>query len=411
MRKTALMLVMVVSVALLGGGIALALPSGPPEASPMLDGPVRAFAKVGGNVWAGGSFSRVEQRDGTVLDVANVAVFDSATGDYLDIAPKLGGEGSSVRDMAVYGDYVVIAGTFPGPGNGERNLVVVDGATGQVLRWYDAPPLRAALAKPGLGRIYGGGRSLTAFDFQSGEELWTRAEVSANPDLRSGTNAAGYNDLERDGPTIWAACICDAVDGKPAKAMVKLDNEGNLDASWVTQADAEAFGISVVDLEGSVYLGAGGSDFLAAYPEDGGGRQAWERDTSGSTQVVEVMDSKLVVGGHFWEVADGAGENCGHRSSDNAGTLDPSYPDSPWYPNPDPARPDDRCATRHGLAAYSLGGDLVPDWSPMLAGKYNLAWALRPEVATGKLHVGGEFTEADGTRREHYARLAPGLLP
>ena len=42
----------------------------------------------------------------------------------------------------------------------------------------------------------------------------------------------------------------------------------------------------------------------------------------------------------------------------------------------------------------------------LLEGRYNLAWALRPEAATGRLHVGGEFTEVDGVRQTYYARLS-----
>lgn len=414
MRKTVLLLASVALAVLLAGGVALALPSKTPDDTPMVDGRVRAFAQVGDNVWVGGSFSRVEQRDGAVTDeLANVAVFGSTTGRLLDIAPMLGDEGSTVWDMDVYGDDVIIAGDFPGPGVEENNLVVVDGATGEVLRWYDSPPVRSTLAAPGLGRLYGGGRSLSAFDFQSGEKLWNRARTSVDQDQSSQGQGLGYRDLELDpdGSTIWAACGCDAVEGDLANALVKLDTEGNHDSSWVAEAEPEAFGISVVNQDGTVYLGAGGNDFLAAYPEDGNGQQAWERDTSGSAQVVEIVDGQLVVGGHFWEVADQAGDSCGHRSSDNAATLDPSYPDSPQYPNPDPTRPDDQCATRHGLAAYSFGGDLDPNWSPMLEGRYSLAWALHPEVApatgtpTGRLYVGGSYLTVNGVEQTHYARL------
>ena len=59
----------------------------------------------------------------------------------------------------------------------------------------------------------------------------------------------------------------------PAKALVKLDTEGNHDASWVTEAGVGAFGISVVDGGGALYLAAGGNDFLAEYGKaEGGGR-------------------------------------------------------------------------------------------------------------------------------------------
>lgn len=413
-KSTFLILSALALAKFLVGGAVLALPSEVPDDTPMVDGRVRVIAQVGGNVWVGGSFSQVERRDGVVPeDVNNVAVFDVETGRYLDIAPKLGDNGSTVWDMDVYGDDVIIAGDFPGPGAAENNLVVVDGATGEVTRWYDSPPVRSALAAPELGRIYSGGRSLSAFDFRSAEKLWSRARVSMDQSLRSYEAGPGYRDLELDpdGSSIWAACGCDAVGDNPAKALVKLDAEGNHDPSWVSEAEPEAFGISVANQDGSVYLGAGGNDFLASYPKDGNGRQAWKRDTSGSTQVVEVMGGQLVVGGHFWEVADGAGDSCGHRSSDNAATLDPSYPNNIQYPNPDPSRPDDQCATRHGLAAYSFGGDLDPDWNPMLEGQYSLTWTLHPEVApgtdtpTGRLYVGGSYLTVNGVEQTHYARL------
>lgn len=284
--KSALVILSALALAnFLASGVVLALPSEISDDTPMVDGRVRAIAQVGGNVWVGGSFSHVERRDGAVPeDVNNVAVFDVETGRYLDIAPKLGDNGSTVWDMDVYGDAVIIAGDFPGPGTAENNLVVVDGATGEVTRWYDSPPVRSTLAAPELGRIYGGGRSLSAFDFRSAEKLWSRARVSMDQSLRPYEAGLGYRDLEidPDGSTIWAACGCDAVGDDPAKALVKLDAEGNHDPSWVAEAEREAFGISVANQDGSIYLGAGGNDFLASYPRDDNGRQAWKRDTSGS---------------------------------------------------------------------------------------------------------------------------------
>ena len=113
------------------------------------------------------------------------------------------------------------------------------------------------------------------------------------------------------------------MDGKAAKALVKLrtdklSTEGIHDASWIAEADLASWGMSVVKANGALYLGAGGSDYLAEYDKTtasccslAGG------DTSGSVQVVEVMDGQLVIGGHFWEVADQLGDQlttCGHRA-------------------------------------------------------------------------------------------------
>ena len=390
------MLAAMLMAALAVSGVALALPSETPDDTPMVNGTVRAVDQVGGNVWVGGNFTEVNQRNGTDLaNVQNVAVFDSVTGRYKDIAPGLGGTSSRVFDIDVYGNNVVISGKFSGPTSAQKNLVVVDGVTGAVVKWYSAPNLTAVLAAPQLGRIYGGGKSLAAFQIDGGSKaLWTRATTTVDPDLRSHSTTNGYRDLELDGPTIWAACVCDAVNGNPSKALIKLDTEGNHDASWVADAGIAAFGISVVEVNGALYLGAGGNDYLAMYSKASANR-AWTRDTSGSAQVVEVMDGRLVVGGHFWEIADQPGDRCGFRSSNNSATLD-------LY---------GECQTRIGLASYTFNGSLDPDFDPVYSGKYNLVWALRvDDLDPGKLHTGGEFTKVSGVTQAYYARLSS-VLP
>jgi hypothetical protein len=145
--------------------------------------------------------------------------------------------------------------------------------------------------------------------------------------------------------------------------------------------------MSVAQANGALYLGAGGSDYLAKYDKTAGGARGWRRDTSGSVQVVEVMDGQLVIGGHFWEVADQLNDSCGHgRSTD---TLDLNG----------------ECQTRKGIAAYSFEGVLEPNWDPMYAGKYSLVWALHVEGT--RLHTGGEFLTVNGVTQNYYARLSP----
>lgn len=396
MKRIILLLATMLAAALAASEVALSLPSETPDDTPMVDGTVRTIDQVGGNVWVGGNFTQVKQRNGTVLDnVQNVAVLDSVTGQYRSIAPRLGGTGSLVFDIDVYGNNVVIAGKFTGPTSAQKNLVVVDGVTGAVVKWYNAPSLTTVLAAPQLGRIYGGGKSLSAFQIDGGSKpLWTRATTTVNPDLRSHNTTNGYRDLELDGSTIWAACVCDAVNGNPSKALIKLDTEGNHDVSWVADAGTAAFGISVVEANGALYLGAGGNDYLAEYSKASANR-AWTRDTSGSAQVVEVMDGRLVVGGHFWEIADQPGDRCGFRSSNNGATLDLFG----------------ECQTRKGLASYTFNGALDPDFDPVYSGKYNLVWALRvDDLDPGKLHTGGEFTKVSGVTQTYYARLSS-VLP
>jgi len=397
MKRTALLIASVALAVFLVSGVALALPSETPDQTLMVNGPVRTIEQVGNNIWVGGNFTQVQQRNGTVVDnVSNVAVFDSTTGQYVDIAPMLGAGSTTtnVRDIDVYGDDVVIGGDFPGPSGTQRNLVVVDGTTEGLISWYNSAKLQSVLAAPDLGRIYGGGVSLSAFDVNTGKLLWSRAQTFVDQSIHSHNPPAGYKDLERDGSSIWAACACDdvSVSSSKALALVKLDTEGERDANWVADVVAtDIDGISVTQSADRLYLGAGGTDYVGAFSKADGTR-IWKMDTSGSTQVVDNMDGQLVIGGHFWEVADQANDRCGFRSSDPK-TLDPYG----------------ECQTRKGLAAYSFGGVLEPDWDPAYEGKYNLLWALHVEGTT--LHTGGEFTTVNGVKQLNYARLSVDATP
>src|SRR5215204_865511 len=346
MRRIIVLLSSMALAMLLACGVALALPSESPDQTPMVNGTVRAIEHVGTNIWLGGNFSQVKSRDGTVVaNVSNLAVIDSQTNQYKNIAPKLGSTDSEVWDMSIYGQNVLIAGKFSGPTSTQKNLLLVDGNTGKVIQWYNAPSLRSALAAPNVGRVYGGGVSLSAFEL-GGTKLWSRAQTTVDSSLYPDAPTPGYRDLEldADGQTIWAACACDTVDGKAAKVLVKLRTDGVQDtSSWLAEADPASWGMSVVEANGALYLGAGGSDYLAKY--DNGptatGSRRWVRDTSGAMQVVEVMDGQLVIGGHFWEVADQLNDSCGHGRSTE---LDPN----------------NECQTRKGIAAYSFEGVLEP---------------------------------------------------
>src|ERR687889_513392 len=390
MSRTVLLLLWTAVVLLLASGAVLALPSERPDKTPMVNGTVPAIEQVGTNIWLGGKFTQVKKRDGTVVaNVSNLAVYDSKTNRFKNIAPRLRGTTSEVWDMTLYGQNVLIAGNFPGPGSTQKNLVLVKGSgtnAGRVLRWYNAPSLKSALAAPKLGRVYGGGESLSAFE-RSGKKLWTKAKTTVDSSLYPDAPTPGYRDLEFDGKTIWAACACDAVGGKAAKALVKLSTDGVHNGAWRTAAAPPSWGMSLAKTKEALYLGTGGSDNLAKYDKTAGGARGWRHDTSGSVQVVEVMDGQLVIGGHFWEVADEPNDSCGHGRAD---LLDPN----------------NQCQTRKGIAAYSFEGEpKLADWSPTYEGKYSLVWALHVDGA--RLHTGGEFLTVNGVTQNYYARLSP----
>jgi hypothetical protein len=394
MSRTLLLLLWTAVVLLLASGAVLALPSERPDTTLMVNGTVRAIEQVGTNIWLGGKFTQVKQHNSTVVaNVSNLAVFDSKTNRFKNIAPRLRGTNSEVWDMTLYGQNVLIAGSFPGPGSTQKNLVLVKGSgtnAGRVLRWYNSPSLKSALAAPKLGRVYGGGESLSAFE-RSGKKLWTKAKTTVDSSLYPDAPTPGYRDLELDGKTIWAACACDSVGGKAAKALVKLSTDGVHNGAWRTAAAPPSWGMSLAKTKEALYLGTGGSDNLAKYDKTAGGARSWRRDTSGSVQVVEVMDGQLVIGGHFWEVADQVGDTCGHRGGSKQ-DLDPN----------------NECKTRKGIAAYSFSGRLDPNWDPMYAGKYSLVWALHVDGA--RLHTGGEFLTVNGVTQNYYSRLSPAFI-
>ena len=160
MRRTGLLSLSTAVALLLASGAVLALPSKVPDRTPMIEGRVRAIEQVGTNIWLGGRISQVKTHAGAVLgNVGNLAVIDSRTNTFKRIAPDLGGANAEVWDIEAYGrtGNLLIAGKFNGPSSTRENLVLVNGSTGKVIRWYDAPTLKAVLAAPNLGRVYGGG--------------------------------------------------------------------------------------------------------------------------------------------------------------------------------------------------------------------------------------------------------------
>ena len=95
-----------------------------------------------------------------------------------------------------------------------------------------------------------------------------------------------------------------------------------------------------------------------------------------------------MVGGHFYYVGDDRADKCG------AGR--------PGDPQLDP---NGDCQRRQGIAAYSLGGRLDPNWHPAYSGSYSLVWELHTEGL--RLHTGGQFKRVSGVTQNSYARLSP----
>lgn len=384
-KRVGVVLLIVLGLLIATATPALALPSGDPTIPwPQTNGRVRAVEIVNGTIYLGGKFTSATDSSGESRDVDNLAAFDAGTGRWASFSvPRLNSDKAEVWDIQPVGNDVVVAGKFV-LSTSQKHLMQL-GPSG--TQWFSKvpQPLKAVLVAPN-GRVYAGGTKLAAWDAATKQRLWAgRSTLTIDDSLRGHKTSPAYRELLWKDNLIYAACQCDALDGTAVKAMVRLDAEGQHDTGFkLANVGSSATGISVATDGTDLYLGAGGSDFFARYTTSG--TQVWKRDTSGSTQRVIMHEGLAVIGGHFVEVADQTGDNCGFRSS-----------------NPDTLDPNDECQTRKYLAAYELNGTLT-SWGPPVTGKYNGVWDIEAEGTA--LHIGGEFTKVSGQWRKHYAKLA-----
>ncbi len=374
------------------------LPGEAPANTFEIDGTrVRSVVVVGKNVWIAGSFTHVLNGNGAVVaDVENLAVLDRTTGQIpAGVKPiKLKGSGAQVWKLTAVGTTVYAAGKFTRKAGGKKfsNLLAFNGKTGKLIKTFHPTGVQVATAvAAGGGRVYAAGKRLAAYDASTGAKLgsFQTSSVSIDPSLRGHNTAARHREMRLIGGFLYSACQCDSLtqggSTRQTKALVRFDPvTGQHDQSFTPQgAGKAAFGIAGTPDGTNIYLGAGGSDFVAKYAPSG--NQIWKRDTSGSTQAVAISGDDLIIGGHFLEIGDQGGDRCGFKSS-NPGTLDPN----------------DQCATRQRLAAYSLNGSLR-SWNPQVVGRYNGVWAMA--LDSGRLHIGGEFRRVHGTPQNNYGRL------
>jgi hypothetical protein len=353
---------------------------------------------VGDNVWIAGVFSQVQTGNGSnAAGVENLAVLSRTSGQIpAGVGPlKLGGvSGAQVWKLAAVGNTVYAAGKFKlsSGGSSYTNLLAFNGTTGALIPGFRPTGVKVSQSvAAGGGRVYAGGKQLVAYDASTGAKLgsFATSSISTDPSLRGHNTPPQHRDLQLIGGSLYSACQCDSLtqggSTRQTKALVRFDPvTGAHDQSFTPQgAGTAAFGISVTTDGSNIYLGAGGSDFVAKYASSG--NQVWKRDTSGSTQAVAVSGDDLIIGGHFVEIGDQSGDSCGFKSS-NPGTLDPN----------------NECATRERLAAYSLDGSLR-SWNPSVTGKYNGVWAIA--LDSGNVHIGGEFKKVHGVAQTFYARL------
>jgi Tol biopolymer transport system component len=405
--RPALLVPAVIAFLALTASFAQALPATAPDDTGMVNGPVRAITQAGNLLWVGGAFDQVLDQQGNNLEAAsNLAVFDANTGVAvtsiaLPLVTWAMGE-ATVYDMSLSPDGTLyFAGNFDAVNGVTRyNVAAINAATGALLPF--APHTEGSQGIYANGAVvYVGGSYLRAFR-PNGTGLggWTPPQAWISPTLRGHTTYAMFRDIVQVGGTLVAACVCDKVfdashpspDGVSVKAVVEIDAITGTLRSWspsnlpLGPSGSAAFGESVIVHAApdtgltTVYLGAGGNDFTAAYDFQTG-QQIWKTDTSGSSQVVLWHQGTLIVGGHFeWT-----------QSPTTSGCGDNDHPVTTCYGTP------------KLTAMNPVDGSVVIDpatsqpWNPAICCKYNGVWALVVNENDSTLWVGGEFTRVGGT--------------
>jgi hypothetical protein len=400
MRRSVLLVGLAILFSLVPSFVASAAVPGesPADTFQINDPRVRSVVLVGDNVWVGGQFTQVQSGSGSnVQGVTNLAVLDRTTGGLSGSASplSLGGiSGSQVWKLATDGSTVYASGKFKLTSGGKTytNLVAFDGSTGNLIAAFQPKGVPVAHSVTvGGGTVYAGGRKLVAFDASTGVAAagFATSTIATDASLRAHNTPPQHRDLELIGGFLYSACQCDSLTQggttRLVKALVRFDPlTGQHDQSFTPDgAGSAATGLDLATDGVDLYLGAGGSDYIARYTASGS--QVWKRDTSGSTQAVAVSGDDVIIGGHFVKIADQTGDACGFKSSD-PGTLDPG----------------NECITRNQLASYSLDGALS-SWNPSVTGKYNGVRSLALDGS--RLHIGGEFKKVHGVAQTNYARL------
>ena len=163
--------------------------------------------------------------------------------------------------------------------------------------------------------VWVGRSKLQAVDAGTGAKKgsFATSTVATDPSLRGHNTPPQHREFLLLGGWLYSACQCDSLTQggttRGVKALVRFNPTTGAHDPGFTPAGAgvTATGISVATDGTNLYLGAGGSDLrrsVLAQRRSG----VEERDTSGSAQAVRVSGGDVLVGGHFVEIADAAGD-------------------------------------------------------------------------------------------------------
>jgi len=383
------------------------------------NGMVRAIAQVGDRVYLGGRFTELRERSiqktgGATIAVANLGVLDATTGIGLDgFAPVVSGvTNPTIYAMAVWNLRLFVGGKFSSvDGVAAKNLAAIDvdpssPSYGEVIPSFKPKPTGTVWALAvGGNRLYAGGKFGKVGGFPHPNAARFRIAADGTTTLDSSWNVATDGttteggrvrdiqiDPDRPGSVYLVGhfyTVTDLVTTYNLRNIVRIGFDGIVDPSF--SPPQSSFGISNFGISAyvdaamdRVFLGTGGSDWVASYSTVNGALD-WKTDTNGQAQAVTRLGDVLIVGGHFKYAAYAPGYlSCGS--------------------DPDPVF----CASRIRIAAFDpTDGVLDLEWVPTVTGHYNGVWRTVPSSDGQRLWIGGELRFVTGVQHSYVARFSP----
>lgn len=379
----------------------------------VLDGVVYDSAQVGDFVVVGGSFSQVQLRDGSIVDVSSIYAYDINTGRFVDnFVPQLArfsGAHPEVFAVEAAGPNTVYFGGRFGTvdGHPHSSLSLVNVATGAVQRDFRAD-INAVVTDIAYdkGRLFVGGEFTnvngTTRVTLAGMHPTTGAVTGFRADIPNISRGPILNLTSSD--ILVVAHRGSTVGGHDRPGLALIDVTSNSVLPWRTDF-YEGFEIRTLDADVSpdgtlAVLVANGGDFPTlgrdsgvafdiSNPLQAQNEPLWIARNYDSTYAVGITNNAVYLGGHFCWV-------------EGPGSVEP-WPGDGIFTNENscfgatPANRFDGTVHRDQIAAFDPATGKALDWDPGSNGLEGV-WSI--EVIDRGLLIGhdGSLLGNDGNR-------------
>ena len=356
------------------------------------NGTVFAHAQVGNRIFVGGSFTQVEQIDGTVIDQANVFAYDINSGQIdQNFRPNVS---NTVRALEARngGDGLYVGGNFGSWDGVNVGRVVRLDAQGNLITSFQASATgRVTTLSDTGGSLYIGGD----FDNVSGLSVNGLAKVSRNNGVVDTSFAPQFTNLVSangeivrtiddtpSGDALFVLHYAQQVEGQTREAVAKFDiNNNNATLSgwnipWSAQAGQRGCQETLRDLAVApngnfLVIGGQGDDLppncdsVLRYPTGGSGTVNfdWSARMYSSVFSLAVSDVAVYVGGHFCAAPANPIPN-GGVSSTNPELISGCNINNPNDPVNPSVLDSQNAVFRNQMAALNPGNGQALAWDP-----------------------------------------------